>query len=299
MTGVGELAALVSAMSWGVTTVLVRAESRHIDVIFHNAIRSTMSSSLVALAVLSLAVLGLYSPAFGPQPWLGVGFLVLSIALTVGAGDSLYFLAVQRIGVARAMPISMSHPLLTALLAVALLGERVTLGLVGGLVLIPSGLYLVTRPPGRVVLPKADAEAARTGITMAFAAAGLWAVSAVMVRPALDQVDILSAAAIRTAAGAISVWLVTWRSGRLGAYRQVSGARLKMAAFGGAMTACGNLLSLVSVSLSGVARWATLTATAPLFAIPLSALALGEHVTRLMVLGTLLVVAGVALVVGA
>src|SRR5690349_11732180 len=176
MSGLGELAALVAATTWGVTTVLVRAESRRIDVIFHNAVRSTMSCSLVVLTVLTLGLLGLHSPTFGPRPWQGVAFLVLSIALTVGAGDSMYFVAVQRIGVARAMPIAMSHPLVTALLAAALLGEHVTAGLVGGLVLIPSGLFLVTRPPGRVVLPKADAEAARAGILMAFAAAGLWAV---------------------------------------------------------------------------------------------------------------------------
>src|SRR5581483_4913083 len=224
--------------------------------------------------------------------------LVCSIAITVGIGDSLYFLSMQRIGVARAMPISMSYPLLASLLAVILLGERITLGLVGGLVLIPCGLMLVTLPAGRVVVPAADAQARRVGLAMAFAASIAWALAAVMVRPALDQVDVLTASGIRSAAGAMSVWLVAWRTGRLEARTKLSRARAGMALLGGTVPAFGGLFSLYAVQHAGVARQATLAATAPLYAIPLSVLVLGEHVTRRIALGTVLTVVGVVLVVG-
>src|SRR5581483_6111733 len=117
---------------------------------------------------------------------LGVTLLILSVVLMVGGGDSLYFLAVARIGVARAMPVSMSFPLITTILAVALLGERVSAGLVAGLVLIPFGLYLVTLPArGRVVFPKSEPRTLWVGLGLALIAATLWAISSVIVRPAL------------------------------------------------------------------------------------------------------------------
>jgi DME family drug/metabolite transporter len=205
----------------------------------------------------------------------------------------------QRIGVARTMPISMSYPLLASVLAVALLGERVTPGLLGGLLLIPLGLLLLTLPSGRVVVPDADAGSLRAGVALAAGAALCWAISAVMIRPALDQVDVLPASVIRTTAGAASVWLVGWRLGRLDAWRMLHGPRLQMVFVGGIVPAFSGLFSLYAVQHAGVARQATLAATAPLYGVPLSALALKEQVTRRMALGTLITVIGVALVIGA
>src|ERR671926_1720560 len=109
----GELAALVSALTWGATTVVVRAEARRLDVLLHNALRSTLGSGYTLVLLLALSASGLHAPRLGEGWLLGVTLLVLSVVLMVGGGDSLYFLAVERIGVARAMPISMSYPLLT------------------------------------------------------------------------------------------------------------------------------------------------------------------------------------------
>jgi drug/metabolite transporter (DMT)-like permease len=72
-----------------------------------------------------------------------------------------------------------------------------------------------------------------------------------------------------------------------------------MVLIGGVVPAFSGLFSLYAVQHAGVARQATLAATAPLYGVPLSALALKEQVTRRMAVGTLLTVLGVALVVGA
>ena len=52
---------------------------------------------------------------------------------------------------------------------------------------------------------------------------------------------------------------------------------------------------LLSVSLAGAGRAAVLTATSPLFAVPLSVLLLGERGSWRIVAGTILSVAGVIL----
>src|SRR5262249_45574635 len=148
----GELAGLACALCWAATTLLVRQESRRANVLLVNAIASSAAAGWMVAALIGLGLLGWHTTAFGPAPLVGLAFLVLSVVLSLGIGDSLYFLALQKVGVGRAMPLSMSEPLLATLLAVALLGERATYGLLAGLALIPGGLYLVTAPSrGRVV----------------------------------------------------------------------------------------------------------------------------------------------------
>ncbi|MBI2856663.1 MAG: EamA family transporter, partial [Chloroflexi bacterium] len=60
--------------------------------------------------------------------------------------------------------------------------------------------------------------------------------------------------------------------------------------------ALGRLLNAVSINLAGVARAAPLFSTAPVFATILGVTFLGESVTPWLVLGTLSVVAGIALI---
>ncbi len=298
MPGLGELAGLVAALCWSLTSLLMRVEARRADVIVLNALRTTAAAGYLLVLLGALGWLGLHAVTLGERPALGLALLLVSVTFAIGIGDSSYFLSMQRIGIARAMPLSMSYPLLTTLLAVPLLGEPVTPGLVAALVLIPIGLYLVVMPaPGRVVLQKADARALRAGLGLAMVAAVCWAVSAVTVRPALNQIDLLTATTIRITFAAGLVWLISWRGGRLKRPGQISRTRIGMALLGGTLSAGSMLLYLFATQQAGAARAATIGATSPLYAVPLSALFLGEHVTRRVVTGTLLTVLGVALLV--
>ena len=79
-----------------------------------------------------------------PQAWF---FLILSTLLGLGLGDSLDFEAIKRIGVARAMPISMAYPVPAALGAVVLLHEPLGPLALLGVALTLGGVYLVAAPP--------------------------------------------------------------------------------------------------------------------------------------------------------
>jgi drug/metabolite transporter (DMT)-like permease len=57
------------------------------------------------------------------------------------------------------------------------------------------------------------------------------------------------------------------------------------------------MLFVLAVQRAGAAKTAVLSSTAPLFALPLAALLLGERLTGRVILGTLLSIAGVWLVV--
>src|SRR5207248_10487685 len=71
-------------------------------------------------------------------------YLVGSTLSSIVIGDSLYFLAAARIGVARALPIASSFPLITTIGAVTLLGETLTPALLAGSILVVVGVALIS-----------------------------------------------------------------------------------------------------------------------------------------------------------
>src|SRR5919199_6315076 len=112
----GEAAALLSALSWAVTGLLVRAQGSGLSALTINALRSTIAG---------IAFLAIWPLLGETRPVAPVALMLLIASLIAGLaiGDTLYFAAIPRIGVTRALPISMGYPVLTAALAVTLLGE--------------------------------------------------------------------------------------------------------------------------------------------------------------------------------
>src|SRR5205085_4200727 len=72
-----------------------------------------------------------------------LAFLFGSTLSSIVIGDSLYFLAAARIGVARALPIASSFPLITTAGAVTLLGETLTAALLAGSIMVVVGVALI------------------------------------------------------------------------------------------------------------------------------------------------------------
>jgi drug/metabolite transporter (DMT)-like permease len=257
------------------------------------------TAAYLLIAFVGLNLLGLHTPTFGPRPLLGVGFLLVSVTLGLAVGDTLYFVALQKIGVARAMPLSLIEPLLATLFAVAFLGEVVTVGLLVGLVLVPAGLYLVSLPArGRVVATPIDRKTARLGVALGLATAVCWALSAVTLSPGLDQVDVLTATTIKAVLASVLLAALARRSRTWFSTEQSGWPRIPVALAAGMLTAGSFFLFAYAIGEVGAARTTILGATSPLYAIPLAALLLREHVNTRMVVGTTLTVAGIAAVVG-
>jgi DME family drug/metabolite transporter len=85
---------------------------------------------------------GLFGRILAAEPQ-AFAWLLGSALSSIVVGDSIYFLASTRIGVARALPIASSFPLLTTLGAVTLLGEAFTVALLAGSVLVVLGVALI------------------------------------------------------------------------------------------------------------------------------------------------------------
>ncbi|MDQ3811879.1 MAG: DMT family transporter, partial [Chloroflexota bacterium] len=163
----GTLAGLLAALAWAANGLLVRAHGATLHAIAINAFRCSIAGLVFLVAwpfVSSRAPIP-------PPAWL---FLGASLVAGLAIGDSLYFEAIKRIGVARAMPISMAYPVLAAGGAVVLLDEPLSgLALVGiGLAL--AGVYLVAMPSGRVDPSASASDGYWGGVTLAGIAAVAW-----------------------------------------------------------------------------------------------------------------------------
>jgi drug/metabolite transporter (DMT)-like permease len=118
--GLGEMAGIAAALAWAANGLLIRAHGSGLHAIVINALRCTLAA---VFFVLIWPFISDRQPV-PLQAWLFLGF---SLVVGLGIGDSIYFEAVKRIGVARAMSISMAYPVLTAVLSVWLLSESLTL----------------------------------------------------------------------------------------------------------------------------------------------------------------------------
>jgi drug/metabolite transporter (DMT)-like permease len=312
----GEIAALISAVSWACTSVVLTSLSGRTPPVVISALR--LSAATLVLPFILLAS--------GQAHELGQAsaWTIFSIAgsglLGYGLGDTMYIRVLSLIGLQRAFPISSGLFIsLTVAGGVIVLGESFTWGLPAGAALIAAGVYLIVIPgkgdPRQPVTVVAVAEPAlasfeelppRTQAGQPWLAYALllgvgvaWATATIWLAGGRGDLHAVSTSAIRAAAGALGLMLFGLTT-QPAAMREPFRNRRKLGGIvlAGLMgTAFGSLMYVYAVEEAGAARTAVLNATAPLMGLPLSIIFLGEHFTRRIALGTTLCVAGIALVV--
>jgi drug/metabolite transporter (DMT)-like permease len=92
----------------------------------------------------------------------------------------------------------------------------------------------------------------------------------------------------------VLLWLTPWARGAGTTLRHAGrGPLLRLAALS-VVTAVSSVLFVAGLKYAGVAVAAVLSSTAPLFALPLGVMFLGERMSASMIGGALLAVAGIA-----
>jgi drug/metabolite transporter (DMT)-like permease len=283
----GSIAGLLAALAWAANGLLVRAHGAGLHGVAINALRCSIAS---VVFVLAWPVFSNRAPV-PPAAWV---FLGASMVVGLGLGDTLYFEAIKRIGVARAMPISMAYPVLAALGAVVILHEPLGPLAVVGIALTLGGVYLVAVPRRSAETDSSHGEAYWRGVLLASIAAVGWSCSTLALRPALELVDVATASAIRMPLASALLWATAARGGVLPQTAHLRGRSLAAIAATGGVTVLATLFFLQSVALAGAGRAAVLTATSPLFGVPFSIVFLGERASGRLGMGTVCSVLGVA-----
>lgn len=283
----GTLCALGSALAWAVIGLYVRTLAPHLSSVTINAVRSLGSAALLVGWVLATAG----PSAITAMPTEVIALLALSIIVASAIGDTVFFESTRALGLARAMTVAMVYPLLSALLAALLLGEPLTPPLLAGAVITLLGV-------GLIVTAK-DAEAAaggrrRYGILTALAAALAWAVSVIMLKAPMDQVDAVTAQAVRLPVAGLVLLASPWGWGAAAELRQNGRRLLGPLLLVSAITVASSVLFVAGIKHVGVTVTAVLSSTAPMFALPLGMVFLGERPGPRSVAGTGITVLGIA-----
>jgi len=138
------------------------------------------------------------------------------------------------------------------------------------------------------------------GVPLALVASVLWGFCTVVLKPALSQVSLVSANAIRMPAAAALLSVGSAWSARKVQRTPLGRRALGIIALTGLIgLGVGSLAFTASLKYAGAATAATLSSSSPLFVLPLAALFLGERAGLREVLGLVACVLGVWLVVWA
>ena len=280
----GALCALCAALAWSVTSLLARSIIAHYNSVTINAVRSGIAGALLVAWVIARE-----GPAtLVTMSWTTFWLLAVSIVAAIAIGDSVFFESTRAIGLGRAMTIATTYPIGAAVLAAALFGEVITTGVALGTLLTLAGV-------GVIVSSRTEARPERLwfGVWTAVLASVAWAVSTVMMKPPLREIEPLTAQAIRLPLACVLLFLTPWTRGAVTALRSAGrGPLLRMGALS-IVTAFSSVLFVASLKYAGVTVGAVLSSTAPLFAIPLGVMFLGERVSPAIVVGAIIAVAGI------
>ncbi len=284
--GLGVLCALGSAVLWGVTSLLVRTLTPTINAVTVNGVRSVLSGALV----LAWVLLAHGPAALAALPPRAFALLAVSIVLALAVGDTVFFESTRDLGLGRAMTISMTYPLISAVLAAMFLGEAVTPAIVVGSVITLAGLTLIVgrRTDDAAIRPRRFWR----GVAAASLASLTWALSVILLKAPLGDIDPTVAQAVRLPLAGLVLLATPWARGTL---RQLAaagrGAVVRMAALVG-LTAVSSVMFVAGVKYAGVTLTTVLSSTAPMFAIPLGFVFLGERLPPAALVGAIVTVAG-------
>jgi drug/metabolite transporter (DMT)-like permease len=279
----GALCALGAALAWSVTSLLARSVMAHYGSVTINAVRSGVAGALLVACVLVTAGPGALVAMSGTTFLL----LAVSIVAAIAVGDTVFFESTRAIGLGRAMTIATTYPVGAAVMAAAFLHEAISVPVAVGTLLTLGGVAVI------VAFRSGEARPARLwfGVWTAVLASAAWAVSTVMMKPPLREIEPLTAQAIRLPLASVLLWLTPWTRGAA-LYQAGRGPLLRIGALS-LITAASSVLFVAGIKHAGVAVGAVLSSTAPLFAIPLGVIFLGERLAPATVAGALLAVAGI------
>ena len=276
---IGPVYAIAASLIWAFSPIYYRGFLAKFDILSFNLLR-TSSSSLVLAA-----------PALVFWSGAGLGYAVVSGAVTLACGDSLFLLSIRETGASIATPVVYTYVLMIQVLGFGL-GQTIPYSNFGAAVLVVAGVYVLSRGgSGR--------HRAR-GITFAVSAAALWTVGQEFIQAATNAggntipVTFTRNLAAAVALGAAFLLTRRYRNWPKGLGPKGYGVILFFIL---SDLVIGSLLFVYSISVIGVALTVILTSLSPLLT-QILAKALGkESPSPMDYLGGVLIVSALVLAV--
>ncbi len=292
MTHLGEWAGLGTAALWSGSYLTFTFAVRRVGADRVNRLR--LLFALVLLVAAHLVVYGTPVPtSAGAVRWMWLG---LSGLVGFAIADAFLYRALGHLGAHRTSVIMALIPVASAFLAWALLGESLSLLQLGGVGITVAAVLLVVtgRAPAE---PSSPSRNARLGVLFALATVAAQSLRYLLsVKGMSGGFPVLSTNVLQIAAATAGAWAFALPRGWRDTFASLRDRPAALSTAAGSVfgPVLGVTLSLIALANCRVGVASTLMALPPVFLLPLGALFFRERITWRAAGGTVLAVAGVA-----
>ncbi len=294
----GQIAALGTSSCWSATSVFFTLSGRQVGSVIVN--RTRLALAVVFVALMHLATLGtLVRVGAGLDRW---GFMGLSGAIGFVVGDSLLFQAFVLVGPRLSMLMMALVPVISVLLGWVFLGERLSSIELAGIALAVSGIALVVTDRPRNGNREEQPRPERFGAGLLFGLGGALGQAGGLLFSKLGlagDYPALSGSMMRLIVATTLIWAITLarRQVRPSVEALRAHPRALLAITGGAVFGpfLGVWLSLIAVQKAPIGIASTLMSLAPIILLPVGRILFDERIGLRAVGGTVVAVAGSAL----
>jgi drug/metabolite transporter (DMT)-like permease len=296
---VGEIAALVTSVMWALSSILFTIGGRHVGAMIVN--RTRLLVAVILVGGTHWVLMGAPFPQ-GVEAY-RYGWLALSALIGLVLGDSLLFKCYLMIGPRIGTLLLSLSPIFGALGAWALLSERLSLIEVGAMGMALAGMaWVVLERDGRAQSTQQPTKRFALGVLLGIAAGGCQALGLVVAKLGLGgDFPALSAVMIRMFVAMVVMWAYALLRGEaLQTFVRLRQTRPgSLAILAGSITGpfIGVWLSLFAVQTARVGIASTLMAMTPVVSLPLVRIFFGEQISRRVLVGTFVAMAGVAVMI--
>lgn len=283
---IGISAALCSAASWAVGSILFKRLGESISSLAMTLAKGGVSVVLLALMLALVGYQGMEQQS--------LLLLILSGVLGITLGDTFFFEALQDLGPHTLVLLLMLGQVFTVILAVIFLGETPTPEVWVGIVMVVLGIGIVLHAK----LSGGWQVSGLRGIAFGLLSVLCMSVSIIVAKQGLESVSALQATFIRMLSGTTGMFFFGMATQRLGRWMatfndlKLAGSFLLAVCV---VTFGGFWLSLVAIKYVDVSIANTLSSTEPLFILPLAAIYLKERVSLRALIGTVITVGGIVI----
>ena len=276
--------ALLAAIFAALTSILAKIGITNVDSNLGTAIRTIVVLIMAAIVVLITDTWHTIG-SISIKSWI---FIVLS-GLTTGLSWLCFFKAIQLGDVSKVVPIDKSSIVLTIILSFIILREPLTPMVVIGGLLISAGTFILI---GKTKTAKKKGHLKQSYIFLALLSAVFAALTSILAKIGIENVDSNLATFIRTMVILFFAWgIVFWQ----GTYRELKTVSKKSFLFlilSGAATGLSWLCYFGAISIGKVSIVAPIDKFSTVLTIILGVLLLKEKLSRNTIIGGLVITAG-------
>ena len=277
------LLAFGSALFSGLTSITAKCGIKKTDSTVATAIRTGV---VLVCSAIMVCVVGSWGelPEIDAKSWI---FLALA-GIATGASWLCYFKAISTGDINKVVPLDKSSTVLTAIIAMIFLGESVTVPKVTGLIVITVGTYLmIGKKDGEPETKKGAGWFVFGALSAVFAA-----LTSVLAKVGIKNVESNLATAIRTAVVLVMAWLTVFATGKTGKIKETPKNELIFIVISGILTGASWICYYKALQLGEVSVVAPIDKLSIVVTVVFSYIVFKEKLTLKSFMGFLMTIVG-------